>query len=69
VTTFYKFPDQATFDALETDVPVDVIGLIQDGEVDGEPVYIDGFHVNTLRPVEGWDQYEISVNSPVRIYG
>lgn len=70
MTTFYKFPDEKTFAALETEVPVDVIGLIQDGvDEAGEPIYIDGWHVNTLQPVEGWEDYEVAVNSPVRIYG
>lgn len=78
MTVFYRFPDEQTFSAHRADVQADVIGLIQSGETtvtteDGSeeviPVFVEGFHVNALQAVEGWEEYLVSVKSPVRIYG
>lgn len=79
MTKFYKFPDEATYQANQQDaVPVVVLGRVPDGgeetiEVNGEevtqPTYFDGFHVNALNPVEGWEDFAVQPNSPWMIFG
>ena len=79
MTKFYKFPDEATYQANQQDaVPVVVLGRVPDGgeetvEVNGEevtqPTYHEGFHVNAMKPVEGWEEFAVQPNSPWMIFG
>jgi hypothetical protein len=78
MTTFYRFESAEQFlgisghTEMEFDldgISVSVIGLIADGEVDGEPTYINGWHVNASKPVAGWEDMQVTVNSPLRVFG
>lgn len=79
MTKFYKFPDEAAYQTNRQDaVPVVVLGRVPDGgeaviEIDGEPVtvptYHEGYHVNAMSPVEGWDAYLVEPTTPWMIFG
>lgn len=51
---------------------VDVIGVIQErtGGTDEEPEFtaINGWHVNTPSPVEGWEDKQVFPSSPQRVF-
>lgn len=82
MTKFYKFPDEATYQANQQDaVPVVVLGYVPDGgeetvEVEGQepttqPTYHEGFHVNALDEVPQWWPFEVdpTPNTPWMIFG
>lgn len=81
MTKFYKFPDDATYQANQQDtIPVVVLGYVPDGgeetvEVDGEPVvvptYHEGYHVNAMSEVEAWWMFEVdpAPTTPWMIFG
>ena len=55
---------------------LDVIGTItrggewdEDGNVITPPEVLDGWHINYQGPLpEGWDQYVVTPNNPVRVF-
>lgn len=79
MTKFYRFPDDATYQAHKQDtIPVVVLGRVPDGgeetiEVDGEevtqPTYFEGYHVNAMSEVEAWWMFEVEPESPWMIFG
>lgn len=70
MAVFYKFPDEDTFKSLDKpEVSIDVIGSISVQDEEGNLVVLQGYHVNALKPIEQYKEYEVQVNSPVRIYG
>lgn len=71
MTAFYKFPDDAVYQAHKQDlVPVVVLGRVPDGgettvEVEGEepqvvPTYFDGYFVNAMAAVPEWEAYLVA---------
>jgi hypothetical protein len=40
------------------------IGLIYDMTNPEEPIALEGWHVNTLQPIDGAEEFLITVNSP-----
>lgn len=81
MTAFYKFPDDAVYQANKQElIPFVELGRVPDGgeetvEVNGEevtqPTYFEGYHINTLSPVPGWEAYLVDPlpNSPWMIFG
>ena len=54
---------------------IDILGTLYtpgtygpDMTVITEPVALPGYHVNTLEPVEGWDDYLIAPTQPRRVF-
>lgn len=80
MTAFYAFDSESEFNSLEKikGTQFDIIGFTIVGseeETDEEgntievPIYGSKYLVNTLKPVEGWEQYEAFPNTPLRIFG
>lgn len=50
---------------------VDVIGVMYRNEgTDEEPNMVarEGYHVNTLSPIEGWESHQVFPSSPSRVF-
>lgn len=86
MTTFYKFPDEGTYFKLkQEEIPVVVLGYVPNGltetviqvQEDGSgiqvesPLYHEGFHVNAMKEVPEWSEYELEFkpNTPWMIFG
>lgn len=90
MTTYLRFPDEATAKAVLADYlteddtwitashthALDVIGIIsrggewdEEGNVITPPEVLPGWHVNYVGEVpEGWEQYAVSPEQPVRVF-
>lgn len=76
---FFKFESKEQFESIVKTSDVEfskdgltfsVIGLSVDTIIEEQITYLDGWHVNAMGEIPAeWDDFEVFVNSPIRIFG